>query len=130
MAPLARPMPATAAGALNPRLRAALALLLAAADGARAVRRSAWEFAVEIRELRAAGVSNTDLRWLVCQGYAEGALEQRRTGAGRRSFLPLTTLALPEETCFVLTAGGVRLARTPGGEGPPAAGAAAGPANG
>ena len=91
------------------RIRPGLLLLRDALQRAGELRQDAWDFAVEIRKLRAAGLTNSDLRWLVCKGYAEHAVEGRNTDVSRRSFLRLANLALPERTCFVLTRRGLLL---------------------
>ena len=53
---------------LNSRIAEALTLLREADEAARTVGRDTWEFAVEIGQLRAAGLTNADLRWLLCEG--------------------------------------------------------------
>jgi hypothetical protein len=118
--PHTSPGPLAGAGRES-RIRPGLLLLRDALERARELKHDPWEFAVNIRQLRAAGLTNTDLRWLVCKGYAEHALEGISAGAGRRSFLKLASLALPERTCFVLTAQGFLLAgrRRSGGLQPP-----------
>src|SRR5205085_2870619 len=71
----------------------------------------------ELRALEAAGLTATDLRLLVARGLAESGLELTQPADGRRRFVALNNLALPDGTCFVLA-----------GQGPPAVAAApAGP---
>jgi hypothetical protein len=89
----------------------ALALLVQAREYARQLHRDAWQFAVEIGPLAAAGLTNSTLRWLVCQGHVEHAIEVTPPGDGQRRFQPVASLALPEGTCFVLTDKGAALAR-------------------
>lgn len=84
----------------------ALRLLSEAWRAAQAKGCNVWQFAVEIEELRAEDVSNTDLRCLLCGGYLEHARECTRAGSPRRLFQPLNALVLPKRTCFVLTAKG------------------------
>src|SRR5919198_5006355 len=91
------------------RIWPGLLLLRDALERAGELRQDAWDFAVEIRKLRAAGLTHSDLRWLVCKGYAEHAVEGRSTDVSRRSFLRLANLALPQGTCFVLTPRGLLL---------------------
>jgi hypothetical protein len=91
-------------------IRVALRLLCDAASTARRAHRGVWEFAVEISELHAAGLRNTDLRYLLCLRYAEHAAEQARCTANFRAFRRVTTLALPPNCCFVLTDAGARAA--------------------
>src|SRR4051812_36258918 len=90
------PQTADAPGLLNLRIRLALTLLKEARAAAAAVERDVWEFAVGLGQLRAAGVTDTDLRWLLCLGYVEHGLERTRGGARRRSFRRLGTLSVPE----------------------------------
>jgi hypothetical protein len=88
-----------------------VALLLEARAYARELSADAWDFAVEIRCMRAAGASHSLLRWLVCRGYAEHAVERRPTVAQRRTFRKPTGLLFPEGTCFVLTGTGAEASR-------------------
>ena len=83
--------------------REALRLLHHASEAASAQARDIWQFAVEIGQLYAAGLDNTDLRQLLCLGYLEHAWECTTGRSGQRIFLPLKTLVLPKRTCFVLT---------------------------
>jgi hypothetical protein len=90
--------------------REALRLLAQASDGASEQARDVWQFAVEIGQLHALGLSNTDLRRLLCQGYLEHAKERTTGSPGQRIFQPLSALFLPKGTCFVLTAKGKEIA--------------------
>jgi hypothetical protein len=67
-------------------LRTAIALLLQAWDYALESRRNVWDFAVEIAELRSAGLTMVDLRWLLSQGYALHAVEETKPEAAQRRF--------------------------------------------
>ncbi len=96
-------------GEWSAQLRAALALLGQAFEMSRARGLIPWEFAVEIDQLQALGVSNTDLRALVCDGFAEHAQERTRLHSPRRLFQPVACLTLPANTCFVLTPPGFAL---------------------
>src|SRR5262249_12784940 len=89
------------------------------------VSRSPWEFAVEVGQLHAAGVNNTDLRWLLSRGYAEHARERRRARARRRAFPPPNSPAIPPPTRFVPTPPGRQLAAPRGARGSPAGGGGA-----
>jgi hypothetical protein len=71
-----------------------------------------WEFAVEIRTLLETGLKHTDLRWLICRGYAEHARERSRATDCRRHFTPMRNLACYPDTCFVLTPLGMALFRS------------------
>lgn len=90
----------------------ALGLLLQAHTSARALAQDLWDFAVEIDCLRAVGLTNTHLRWLVCQGYAQHGEERSRAGDGRRRFRPVENLRFSRRTCVVLTEAGVVFAQT------------------
>jgi hypothetical protein len=67
-----------------------------------------WEFAVEIGQMRAAGITHSDLRWMVSRQWIEHAWEIRRS-KGRRAFRTATNLSFPESTCFVLTTYGANI---------------------
>lgn len=81
---------------------------------ATAAGRDPWEFAVELASLRAAGLTTSDLRWLVCQGHVAHARERTRLADERRSFRPASSLAFGKRSCFVLTPKGLELARHQG----------------
>jgi hypothetical protein len=71
-----------------------------------------WQFAVEIEVLRLAGLTNTDLRWLVNRGLLEHRSEQTRPGDRTRRFRRSTprSLALSQRDCFILAEAGYQLA--------------------
>jgi hypothetical protein len=96
---------------------AALIPLLRSHEYATELGRDEWDFAVEIDSLRAAGLTNGDLRWLLCKGFARHAVETSSPQAPARSFAPLGPLMLAERCCFVLTVTGAAYIRT--GELPP-----------
>ena len=79
---------------------------------------SPWDFAVEMDNLLAAGLSTSDLRWLVRRGYLEHGYEVTRPQDVARRFRPCRNLAFAERTCFVLTEAGLCLV-TPEGPLPP-----------
>jgi hypothetical protein len=85
----------------------ALGLLLEAHACACDIRCDPWEFAVEIDCLREAGLTHSQLRWLLRKGYIAQAVEKRRARGKRRAFRPVTNLSLREGTCFVLTDAGL-----------------------
>lgn len=95
----------------SPALRSGLAELLRGAEYAQRAERSAWDFAVEIAILRAHGLTETDLRWLLCMGYAEHAREITRLDEDGRQFRPLGSLSFARRTCLVLTHRGIGVAR-------------------
>lgn len=97
----------TAAASVN--LLAGLGQLFEAAAWAREAGRPVWDFAVEIEGVRAAGLTNCALRWLVCKGYVEHALETTPSGSEERRFEREGRLSFSQGTCFVLTERGADL---------------------
>jgi hypothetical protein len=93
-------------------VRSAFAQLLEAREMARNSGRKAWDFAAEINNLTATGVTATALRWLVCRGYAECSREVTESGDSERRFEPVANLSLSPQSCFVLSRKGAELART------------------
>lgn len=91
--------------------KAALALLLESRAYAEELERSPWDFAVEIGSLRAAGLTTSDLRWLVCKSHVEHARESTMPGDQTRCFRAGGGLTFSRRTCFVLTETGVAYAR-------------------
>jgi hypothetical protein len=92
-------------------IRSALELLGEAYACAWGLGRRPWDFAVEIDSLWRSGLTNSGLRWLLCQGYAEHAREVGDRGADERCFERLGLLTITGRTCVVLTPAGVELAR-------------------
>jgi hypothetical protein len=105
-APLPDPEPP-----ITPELLGALSLLLQARDFARQLGCDPWQFAVEMLCLCSGGLTHSYLRWLLGAGYAEHGVESTAPGATQRAFRPVSSLALPEGACFVLTERGAELAR-------------------
>jgi hypothetical protein len=69
--------------------------------------RDVWDFAMEIRALRAVGLTDNDFRWLICKEYVRHARETTPPGGSRRSFEPADELRFSERSCFVLTEAGL-----------------------
>src|SRR5205814_2081093 len=65
-----------------------------------------WQFAVRLTELRAAGVTEADLRRLVHDGLAEYRVEVTQSRSRRRQLRRWRSLAIPEGSCFALTDAG------------------------
>src|SRR5438132_1184566 len=84
-----------------PRFQPAFSILLEAYDYARELQHSVWDFAVEIPILRVAGLTNSDLRWLVCRGFVEHAAEITRATQDSRAFHGTGSLTFTKRTCFV-----------------------------
>ena len=89
----------------------ALAQLAKAHAYACATAAELWQFAVEIDELTALGLTKTDLRWLALSGYVDHACEVTRSEDTTRRFQPRPSLAFTERTCFILTDAGLSLVR-------------------
>jgi hypothetical protein len=107
-----RPPSADTGGAADreARLRTGLALLLDALQTARALGHDPWQFAVELADLRSAGLTGTDLRLLVCQGYVAQAVERTAANDPQRRFEAAGEMALDPRSGFVLTEAGLALA--------------------
>src|SRR5690242_9508291 len=70
---------------------------------------SGWEpcqFGVEVSALTERGLSITDLRWLLAEGYAAHIEETTRPTHPARRFRSLKALIFPPRTCLVLTDSG------------------------
>lgn len=72
--------------------------------------RPRWDFAVELADLDALGISLDELRWLVGKGLVEHAREIGDAGGIGRSFDSPGGFSFSEQSCFVLTAAGLGLA--------------------
>jgi hypothetical protein len=104
------PTPSTASKVLA-ACRPGLAILLEAVESAKELEHEVWDFAVEFPILRNAGLTSNNLRWLLCMGYLEQAIETTRPQATQRTFQRAGNLMLSERSCFVLTPAGMDLAR-------------------
>ena len=89
----------------------ALGLLLEAYHYALELDRNVWDFAVEVDDLRAAGLTSSDFRWLVCKGFVEHGREITQAGETVRGFQPSRGLTFGKKTCFVLTEFGAGFTR-------------------
>jgi hypothetical protein len=76
------------------------------------VKQGAWDFAVEIHCLLAAGLTCSELRWLLGKGLVEHAHETTMLGDERRTFSPLGKTTLTPESCFVITPAGEEYLRS------------------
>ncbi len=96
-------------GSLLPGLaRDGLALLARARAYAEEAARPIWDFAVEIDDLRRAGLSPNDLRWLVCKDYVHHARDTTTENHQKRRFAQRGFLRFTPSACFVLTERGFR----------------------
>ena len=91
-------------------VRAGLALLWQARLYAQDAGTDLWDFALRTNKLYDAGLTISDLRWLVSKGFVQHAQETSIAGAPHRSFLPEQGIVFVPATCIVLTASGVALA--------------------
>lgn len=69
-----------------------------------------WEFAVEISQLTALGLTPNDFRWLVRSGMVMHRREVTLAGENGRQFQAAGDLTYCQHSCFVLTKSGVELA--------------------
>jgi hypothetical protein len=88
-----------------------LVLLLEANGYAQQCHQDLWEFAVEIEFLRAAGLTNSDLRWLVSREFLRHAYEITTPEDARRRFRKEVSTRFLEQSCFILTPAGETFAR-------------------
>jgi hypothetical protein len=91
-------------------IRAALALLQHALDCAKDAQAPPWDFALEIGQLYAAGLTITDLRWMVVKKFVEHADETSVHGDEHRSFTPSRGPNFLPTTAVLLTTKGAALA--------------------
>jgi hypothetical protein len=92
------------------RLIQPFCLLIEAHQFARDAGCNAWDFAVDVEELRKAGLSNNGLRWLIRKGYVCQAVEVTKRDAPNRSFRPMAELCLGGSTCVILSPSGLAFA--------------------
>jgi hypothetical protein len=89
----------------------AIEYLLEARHAARNLGLDAWEFAVDLHGLRAAGITDSEVRWALVMRYVEQRVEVTTLGDTDRSFRDVANLQLTEKSCFVLTAAGEEFAK-------------------
>ena len=95
---------------IDESLRAGLAVLWRAYICAADAGVNVWDFALRTGRLYKAGVTSSDLRWLVAKGFAEHGQETSFYGDPHRSFRPSVGLNFVPTTCFVLTPQGAEFA--------------------
>lgn len=93
------------------QLRHSLHSLELAYDLAKDAECNPWDLAVEIGKLYDSGISNTELRWMLCKGLALAADDITEKGQTGRKFGPLGSLRLGSRTCFILTEKGQEFAQ-------------------
>lgn len=69
-----------------------------------------WQLAVEIDDLRSAGLTNNDLRWMIENHLVQHSEEATTPEQRRRRFRRIHSLAITPRACFVLTEDGYRFA--------------------
>ena len=103
-----------AGGAMSPlideSLRAGLALLWRAYVCADDTGANIWDFALSSGRLYEAGMTSSDLRWMVAKGFAEHGQEMSGYDDPHRSFRRSNGYFFNEETCLILTPSGAALA--------------------
>src|SRR5438094_8689049 len=93
----------TSGETLAPSIQTGLAILAEALACAQEFQRDVWDFAVGVHCLCGAGLSASTLRWLLCKGYAEHAVETTRPHSPRRTFRRAGSLMFCDRSCIVLT---------------------------
>lgn len=102
----------TSASRVIQRSQRGLFRLLEGYEYAQELQQSVWDFAVEIEYLREIGLTNNELRWLVCSGFAKHAREIIPDAEEHRAFEPAVGhLTFHSRACFVLTEAGVVFVR-------------------
>jgi hypothetical protein len=88
---------------LSDRLAQAIAVVVEAANYASRTGADRWDFAVEIEQLQALGLSKNDLRYLVKLRYVEHAAEATTARNQSRRFKREAGLSFTTKSCFVLS---------------------------
>lgn len=96
---------------VRPHLHDSLGLLLQAYEYALELDQDVWDLAVELPVLRAARLTNSDLRWLAGMGFVEHAIETTGPSDRTRQFRRTALLTLTDLTCVALTSAGVAVAQ-------------------
>lgn len=92
---------------IDESLRAGLALLWRAYICTQATGANMWDFAMRTGRLYEAGMTSSDLRWMVAKGFAD---HRQETSEGRRSLRGSNGYFFDEHTCLILTPSGAALA--------------------
>jgi hypothetical protein len=91
-------------------LRAGLAILWRAYICAKDTGANVWDFALRTSNLYEAGVTSSDLRWMVAKGFAEHGQETSGYDDPHRSFHRSNGYFFNNHTCLILTPSGAALA--------------------
>ena len=95
---------------IDKSLRAGLALLWRAYICADDTGANVWDFALRTSNLYKAGMTSSDLRWMIAKGFAEHGEETSGYGDPHRSFRHGNGYFFNDHTCFILTPSGAGLA--------------------
>lgn len=95
---------------INESFRAGLVVLWRAYIGAQYTGASVWDFAPRIDRLCEAGMTSSDLRWLVAKGFAEHGQETTGHRDSHRSFRRSNSYFFHNQSWLTLTPSGATLA--------------------
>src|SRR5436853_170200 len=95
---------------IDESLRAGLALLWRAYICAQDTGANVWDFALRTSRLYEAGMTSSDLRWMVAKGFAEHGQETSGYDDPHRSFRRSNGYLFNNHTCLILTPSGAALA--------------------
>lgn len=95
---------------IDETLRAGLAVLWRAYACAQDTGANVWDFALRTGSLYEAGMTSSDLRWLVAKGFAEHGQETSDYDDPHRSFRRSSGYFFNNHTCLILTPNGAALA--------------------
>lgn len=87
-----------------------LLLLLQAKKLAADVNRTVWDFATEITRLVEIGLSENEMRWLVCKKFVEHREDITQLRDTHRRFRAEHDMSFSKKSCFVLTHAGLKVA--------------------
>jgi hypothetical protein len=73
--------------------------------------RSIWDLALELSSLHHLGVSDSQLRYVICRGFVEHRFETGSSDQTERTFSAPMFLRFSANSCFVLTEAGRRAAK-------------------
>lgn len=95
---------------IDESLRAGLAILWRAYACSQDMGANVWDLALRASRLYEAGMTNSDLRWMVAKGFAEHGQETSGNDDPHRSFRRGNGYFFNDHTCLILTPRGAALA--------------------
>ena len=95
---------------IDERLRPGLAVLWRAYICAQDTGANVWDLSLPTGRLYDAGMTSTDLRWMIAKGFAEHVEETTSPGDAHRSFRRGNGYFLNQRSCLILTPSGACLA--------------------